>query len=77
MAVMKEASASWMVEMWDCISDNPQFIVNGFLCSGISKALDGDNNTSVSEDNDSTTDTSDEDEPEIAFVDLLTDFYCV
>ena len=69
MAVMKEASASWLVEMWDYISDNPQFIVNGFLHSGISKALDGDDDdTSVLEDN-STMDTSDEDED--AFVDLL------
>ena len=69
MAVMKEASASWLVEMWDYISDNPQFIVNGFLHSGISKALDGDDDdTSVPEDN-STMDTSDEDED--SFVDLL------
>lgn len=72
MAVMKEASASWLVEMWDDISDNPQFIVNGFLHAGISKALDGDNNdTSVSEVNDNTADASDEDEPDNAFVDLL------
>ena len=69
MAVMKEASASWLVEMWDYISDNPQFIVNGFLHSGISKALDGDDDdTSVLRDN-STMGTSAEDED--AFVDLL------
>lgn len=72
MAVMKEASASWLVEMWDYISDNPQFIVNGFLHAGISKELDGDNNdTFVSEVNDNTADASDEDEPDNAFVDLL------
>ena len=60
MAVIKESSASWLVKMWDYISDNPQFIVNGFLCLGISKALDSDDdNTSVPED-DSTMDTSDE-----------------
>jgi len=43
MAVMKEVSASWLIEMWDYISDNPQFIINGFLHAGISKTLDGDN----------------------------------
>ena len=30
MAAMKEASASWLVEMWDYISDNPQFMVSSF-----------------------------------------------
>ena len=61
MAVIKEPSASWLVEMWYYISYNPEFLVNGFLHSGISNAFDGDDDdTSVPED-DSTTDTSDED----------------
>ena len=35
------ATGQWLVKMYDYISDNPDFIVNGFLHSGISKALDG------------------------------------
>ena len=41
MAAMKEITGQWLVKMYDYISDNPDFIVNGFLHSGISKALDG------------------------------------
>ena len=41
MATMKEITDQWLVKMYDYISDNPDFIVNGFLHSGISKALDG------------------------------------
>ena len=67
MAVMKEASASWLVEIWNYISDNPQFIVNVFVYSGISKALDGDDDDTFVPEDDSTMDTPDED----AFVDLL------
>ena len=40
MAVLKELSARWLVEMAKYIADNPQFIVNGFTCAGISHALD-------------------------------------
>ena len=49
MAVMKEISAKWLVDMADYISNNLQFIVNGFLHAGISEALDGktDNDTPV------------------------------
>ena len=38
---MKELSAKWLVEMADYIADNPQFVVNGFRCAGISGVLDG------------------------------------
>ena len=69
MAVIKEVSASWLVEMWDYISANPQFTVNGFLCAGISKPLDEDNTDTEVTDN--TTDTSDEDETDDACVDYI------
>ena len=42
MAAMKEVSASWVVETWDYIASNLQFIINGFVHAGISKALDGE-----------------------------------
>ena len=41
MATMKEITGQWLVKMYDYISNNSDFIVNGFLHSGISKALDG------------------------------------
>ena len=72
MARIKEVSASWLVEMLDYIENNPQFIVNGFLHAGISKALDGkdDGDIPVPEVTDSATDTSDE-EPVSGFVDYI------
>ncbi len=41
MSVLKEVSAKWLVEMVQYITDNPQFIVNGFIRSGITAAIDG------------------------------------
>ena len=41
MPVLKEVSAKWLVGMIEHITENPQFIVNGFICSGISSAIDG------------------------------------
>ena len=41
MGAMKHISAQWLVKMWEYIIDNPQFIVNGFVRSGICRALDG------------------------------------
>ena len=41
MPISKEVSAKWLVGMVDYITNNPQFIVNGFVRSGISSAIDG------------------------------------
>ena len=41
LARMKNISANWLLEMWEYIVDNPQFVVNGFIRSGICCALDG------------------------------------
>ena len=41
MGAIKHISAQWLVKMWEYIMDNPQFIVNGFIRSGICRALDG------------------------------------
>ena len=41
MLILKEI-AKWIVRMAEYLSDNPQFIVNGFLRSGITDAFDGD-----------------------------------
>ena len=40
MPVMKEIGAQWLVEMASYIRDNPQFIVNGFVRSGFTGAID-------------------------------------
>ena len=44
MAVVKELSACWLVEMTEYIADYPHFIINGFQCPGISSAVDGTKN---------------------------------
>ena len=38
---LKEIGTKWLVDMADYISENPQFIVNRFIKSGITAALDG------------------------------------
>ena len=40
LVVMRELSTQWLVEMFDYISSNPQFIINGFEKAGIADALD-------------------------------------
>jgi len=71
MTVMKEAGAKWLEEMFEYISDNPQFIVNGFIRAGITGALDGkstdneplpDTQESCSEDSDTADDDSDKED---------------
>lgn len=37
--VLKQVSAKWLVDMGKYIAENPQFIVNGFIRSGITGAL--------------------------------------
>ena len=79
MAAMKEITGQWLVNMADYITNNPQFIVNGFVHSGISKALDGgaidDLPLSVSNDSDTpdetSSDNSDEDDDAAAAIDYI------
>lgn len=40
MQVVKEVGAKWLVDMAEFINENPQFVVNGFIKSGITGALD-------------------------------------
>ena len=60
MQVMKEVGATWLVKMADYIRANPHFIVNGFVKSGISAAMDGvgedTSNTGMSTDTELETD---------------------
>ena len=44
MPTLKEIGAQCLVEMAEYISDNPQFIVNGFIRSGITQASGGTEN---------------------------------
>ena len=41
MPVLKEVGARWLVQMVEYISNNPQFIVNGFVSFRISSAING------------------------------------
>ena len=41
LAALKETSAKWFVGMASYLCDNPQFIVNGFISSGMTEASDG------------------------------------
>ena len=50
---MRELNARWLVEMAEYISDNPQFIVNGFIRAGISEPLDGCEDVILVENSDS------------------------
>ena len=38
--IMKELGAKWLTDMAEYLASNPQFIVNGFIHSSISHALD-------------------------------------
>ena len=63
--ILKELGAKWLVEMATYISQNPQFVVSGFVKAGISRALDGFEESDASEtsvdNSDSDIDDSDSD----------------
>ena len=52
MQVIKHISAKWLVNMAEYISRNPQFIVHGFLKSGITGPLDNDVKEDLTEGDD-------------------------
>ena len=56
---MKHITATWLVKMATFLSDNPQFVVNGFRRAGILAPL---NNTDIEEFTDDTKLLSDEHE---------------
>ena len=47
--MLRELGAKWIVEMAEYLSDNPQFITNGFEKAGILEALDGIQEEDVAE----------------------------
>ena len=67
--ILKELGAKWLVEMFQYISDNPQFIVNCFIRDGISTALDGYAHNGEYEDENPEED-SESDESESDYVDM-------
>ena len=60
MASMKELMAEWLVQMADFFADNPSTIVNGFVKSGITSALDRDWDKSEEEESEEESDTEDD-----------------
>lgn len=61
---LKEIGAQWLVDMASYISDNPQFIVNGFRHSGIIPTLNGQEVTEESKDEQETDSDCNSDESE-------------
>ena len=47
--LIKELGAKWLTEMAEYLSANPQFVVNGFIRSGITHALDHNDESNVAE----------------------------
>ena len=60
--MLKELHAEWLVEVVEYIADNPSFIVNGFFCSGILRALSRKEDDEESEDYDNGVSQTDSDE---------------
>ncbi len=65
MPCLRELGASWLVEMADYISSNPDIIVNGFIRSGISTFLSGiEDDVDGADDDEDVTDNDDDDDDE-------------
>lgn len=70
-AVVKEKSAKWLVELAEYMANHPDIIVNGFIKTGISTALDGRREGLEEEDHtwtNSESDTDQEDEDQACAV---------
>ena len=75
MPILKEIRAQWLVEMAEYISENPQFIVNGFIQSGITRATSGTENKM---ETDIGSDGSDSDFSDLSDEELeITDSYLI
>ena len=46
---MKELGAKWLTGMAEYLAANPQFMVNRFICSGVTHALDHNDDSNVIE----------------------------
>ena len=71
MGTMKELGAKWLVDMANYISDNPQFIVNGFICAGIAKALNGEDIPPLASEAIATTTSEESDDEDNAVIDFI------
>ena len=60
MSVLKEVGAKWLVEMAEYFQENPRIIVNGFIRSGITGALDGVEDDNLEDDPTESIDSDDE-----------------
>jgi hypothetical protein len=77
-AGMKHLTATWLVGMAAYISDNPQFVVNGFRHSGILAALDDNSDDEETDIEDFTDDAdmiSDEDYEDMEPLALPENFF--
>ena len=75
MPILKEIGAQWLLEMAEYISENPQFIVNGFIRSRITRASGGTENEM---ETDIGSDGSDSDFSDLSDEELeITDSYLI
>ena len=51
-SILKEVEAQWLMQMFEHFENNPQIIVNGFIRSGITGALDGEGLDTYAESDD-------------------------
>ena len=71
---MKEIGSKWLVDAADYISNNPHIIVNGFVHTGISSALEGNIASVPNCDVDTTSkesDDGDDEEEDNAIIDYI------
>ena len=71
--VVKEVGAKWLVSMVEYIGENPQFIVNGFIRSGITAALDGDESDESIDESDESDNSDDDASDNLDFNDTSDD----
>lgn len=64
MQVIKEVGAPWLVELYEYMHENPDIVVNGFVKSGMSKAMDGliDSDLELQEEQESDSDMEDDED---------------
>ena len=57
---MKSIGVTWLIRLFEHISNNPCNIVNGFLAAGISQSIDGGKPVTVGVRNNDDIDSSDQ-----------------
>ena len=66
-ALLKELVAKWLINAFEYACDNPQFVVNGFIRSGITRAFDATiSESQLSDDEDEELSSEEQDDEELS-----------